>query len=124
MSKWLIRIVLTVCFFLFLIFHQSQWNNTNTIMKSKVVTAMLAWFLGMFGAHYFYLGKTKAGLFTLLLCWLTCGIGYVILSWVFFIQGIFLLINDEEYFQKKWIDPEYDTFGGLFAQIKGSFSKN
>ena len=37
--------------------------------KSKSAAAMLAIFLGMFGAHKFYLGERKSGWYRLLFCW-------------------------------------------------------
>ena len=37
--------------------------------KSRLVAALLAFFLGGFGIHEFYLGKTGAGIAMLLLCW-------------------------------------------------------
>lgn len=33
--------------------------------KSRILTALLAFFVGVFGAHFFYLGKKKLGLITI-----------------------------------------------------------
>ncbi len=37
--------------------------------KNKTVAILLAIFLGTFGAHKFYLGKIKSGIFCLLFSW-------------------------------------------------------
>ena len=41
--------------------------------KSKVAAALLAFFLGAFGIHNFYVGRTGRGVTQLLLTILTCG---------------------------------------------------
>lgn len=38
-------------------------------MKNKVIAIILALFLGIFGAHKFYLGEKKQGILYLILCW-------------------------------------------------------
>lgn len=42
--------------------------------KSKLAAALLAFFLGCFGVHRFYLGHTTIGIIQLVLCVFTCGI--------------------------------------------------
>jgi len=37
--------------------------------KDKIITAVLAWFLGGFGGHRFYLGQTGKGVMHLLFFW-------------------------------------------------------
>lgn len=47
--------------------------------KSKVVAALLAFFLGIFGVHNYYLGKFKIGLITLCISLLSiAGIGSIL----------------------------------------------
>ncbi len=50
-------------------------------MKKKLTAILLAWFLGIFGAHQFYLGNTKRGIWylvgsifcpTLIVVWVFC----------------------------------------------------
>jgi TM2 domain-containing membrane protein YozV len=67
--------------------------------KSRGVAALLAILLGSFGVHYFYLGKVMAGVLTIVLSLVTCGIWPVIVL----IQGIlmFCMTNDE--FQRKYV---------------------
>lgn len=54
--------------------------------KSKVVAALLAFFLGCLGIHRFYLGYATIGIIQLVLCllgFLTCGITTIIVEiWV------------------------------------------
>lgn len=38
-------------------------------MKDKTTAALMAFFLGGFGAHRFYLGQTELGFLYLLFCW-------------------------------------------------------
>lgn len=66
----------------------------------KLVTALLAIFLGSFGIQYFYLGKTKAGIFSILLTVVTCGIWGIIP----FIQGILMLIMNDADFNRKYVN--------------------
>lgn len=65
--------------------------------KSKITTGILALVLGVIGVQYFYLGKTKGGLLTILLSVVTCG-GWELIT---FIQGILILcMSDEEFYRK------------------------
>lgn len=65
-------------------------------MKSKVVAALLAFFVGAFGMHKFYLGEIFAGII------------YLIFSWTFipgviaFFEFIGLLLMSEEAFNSKF----------------------
>lgn len=72
--------------------------------KSRGMTALLCWLLGPFGAHYFYLGKTKAGVISLCVSLLTCGLGYCILGLIDFISALMIAFkyNNEE-FREKYI---------------------
>ncbi len=45
--------------------------------KSKITALLLCLFLGVFGAHYFYVGKTGMGVLYLLTAGL-CGIGWIV----------------------------------------------
>lgn len=65
-------------------------------MKNRMTAAMLAFFLGGFGAHKFYLNQTAAGWLYLLFFWTFIP---MILALVAFIQ--FLSMSDDE-FNKKY----------------------
>lgn len=67
--------------------HQPVKNS-----KSKMIAFLLAWFLGGFGAHKFYLGKGGQGVLYLLFCWT------LIPSLVAFFEGIgYLMKSDVEF---------------------------
>lgn len=67
--------------------------------KSKVAALLLAWFLGEFGAHNFYLGYTNRGVIQLVLClvgwatvWFLLGIPLLIGVWIWKIVDFVLII--------------------------------
>ena len=60
--------------------------------KNKIVAAVLAFFLGVFGVHNFYLGYTGKALFQLLGTFLSCGmLALPIAIWAF-VEGILILV--------------------------------
>lgn len=61
-------------------------------MKSKTTAAILAFFLGGFGIHRFYLGQTGKGVLFLLFCW--TGIPAII-ALIDFIR--YLCMNDADF---------------------------
>ena len=65
-------------------------------MKNKFIAFLLAFFLGGFGAHKFYLGKPMLGLVYLVLCWT------YIPSVIALIEGIAYLCTNEKDFQVKY----------------------
>lgn len=72
--------------------------------KSKVVAGLLAFFffIGGFGVHRFYLGEVGKGLLYLLFSWTT--IPFIIS----FIDGIALLSMDDDLFDKKYNEEDYN----------------
>lgn len=75
------------------------------IHKDKVAAALLAFFLGCFGAHKFYLNKTGAAV-TMLLCgtigWILFLPGLTI-AIIAFIEFIIYLVTDDAEFQRKYV---------------------
>jgi len=67
--------------------------------KSRGIAGLLAILLGTFGIHYFYLGKTGAGIIFLILGLLSCGI----LGLVTVIQGILMIVMTQDDFEKKYV---------------------
>ncbi|MGO1372560.1 MAG: TM2 domain-containing protein [Senegalia sp. (in: firmicutes)] len=65
-------------------------------MKNKFVAALLAIFLGGFGIHKFYLGRTGQGIFMLLFAW--TGIPEII----GIIQGVLMLVMTQRDFDRKY----------------------
>lgn len=49
--------------------NQNRNVNMNNIEKSKSTAIILAFFLGGFGAHKFYLNRPMAGILSILFCW-------------------------------------------------------
>jgi len=55
--------------------------------KTKLVTALLCWFLGIFGVHRFYVGKTGSGVAQLLTCG---GLGiWALIDFIMILMGSF-----------------------------------
>lgn len=70
--------------------------------KSKIAAALLAFFLGVFGVHKFYLGRTGAGI-TMLICgtigWLLILPGLAIATIAFIEFIIYLVKTDAEFYR-------------------------
>lgn len=73
--------------------------------KSRGVAAILAFFLGSLGIHFFYLGKTGAGVFFLLLTILFCWTVFIpfAISIITIIQAVLFLTSSQEQFESKYI---------------------
>ena len=71
-------------------------------MKNKFVAAVLAFFLGMFGAHKFYLRDTGAGIFYIMLTMMTGALKFPIGAILGFIDGLRYLMMSPEEFDKKF----------------------
>ncbi len=65
-------------------------------MKSKTTAGILALFLGGFGVHKFYLGKTGSGILYILFSW--TGIPAIIA----FVEGLIYLCESDAEFQAKY----------------------
>jgi TM2 domain-containing membrane protein YozV len=64
--------------------------------KDKTVAILLAFFLGAFGGHKFYLGQITMGIVYLIFCWT------LIPSIVSFVEFILLIIMKPEEFDAKY----------------------
>jgi len=64
--------------------------------RSKLAAVLLAFFLGGFGIHKFYLGQTGWGIIYLLLCWT------FIPAFVALIEAVLLLVMSDERFNLKY----------------------
>lgn len=64
--------------------------------KSRVAAALLAFFLGAFGIHKFYLGQIGMGIVYLLFCWT------FIPAIIAFIEFILLLVMTDETFNQRF----------------------
>ncbi len=72
--------------------------------KDKVTSALLAWFLGAFGAHRFYLGQNGMGI-GYLLGTLTI-IGALFTTMIAFVDAIGLLVMSQDTFDMRY-NPEH-----------------
>jgi hypothetical protein len=73
--------------------------------KSRIVAALLAFFLGALGVHKFYLGKTKAGL-TMLLVTVLAGIlvlPAMAMALIAFVECIIYLVSSDEDFDARYV---------------------
>lgn len=77
-----------------------HWISVDVSQKSgtknKVVAALLAFFLGGYGIHRFYLRKSTSGLLYILFCW------SLIPGVIAIVEGICLLVMPQEKFNAKY----------------------
>lgn len=81
------------------IYRNNAFDSDPDSGKSRGVAGLLAIFLGGIGVQYFYLGKVGAGLITILLSIITCGIWEI----VTLIQGILMLCMTNQEFCRKYV---------------------
>lgn len=75
-------------------------------MKNRIIAAFLAFFLGGFGLHKFYLGQIGWGVFYLVFCW-------TFIPWIVaFFESIGLLITSDESFNRQF---NYDALPPIAA---------
>jgi hypothetical protein len=81
--------------------------------KSKTLTAILATWLGAFGADYFYQGNKKMGIICLCVTLLVCCLGYIAMSIWGLVRGI-----------KLWVEltKEETANGGKSQRLAGFFA--
>ncbi|MBL0708649.1 MAG: TM2 domain-containing protein [Sulfurimonas sp.] len=75
---------------------QNSLTATAPNGKSKIAAALLAFFLGGFGIHKFYLGQIGFGILYLLFCWT------FIPSLIAFVESILLLTMSDETFNRRF----------------------
>jgi len=83
-------------------------SNPNVLAgeKNKIVAALLAIFLGLFGAHKFYLGRMWPGIIMLLcgtLGWFLFAIPPIIISVIAFIEFIIYLVKPDAEFHRDYV---------------------
>lgn len=74
----------------------TQNTGTGAGDKSRIAAALLAFFLGGFGVHKFYLGKIGQGFLYLIFCWT------FIPSIIAFVEFIIYLCSTDEDFARKY----------------------
>lgn len=83
----------------------SPTQVTHTEPKSKVVAALLAWFLGSAGVHNFYLGNTKRGFVQLALLVVGVLTSFFLVGFIFlavvgiwaFVEFIMILVGSGKF---------------------------
>ena len=83
--------------------HQALLSQPTKDKRSRIVAALLALFLGWFGAHKFYLGRPGWGLIYLIFCWT------FIPAIIAFIEFILLLLTRDDDFDRKF-NAQYVQF--------------
>jgi TM2 domain-containing membrane protein YozV len=63
-------------------------NDPNVSQKSRLVAFLLAWFVGIFGVHRFYVGKTTSGILQILFGWATFFI-WNLVDMIMILAGVF-----------------------------------
>lgn len=70
-------------------YSQKVYQAQPTGRRSKLIAGLLGIFVGGFGIHNFYLGKTGLAVTQIIVTMVTCGLGYI---WGF-IEGILILCD-------------------------------
>jgi TM2 domain-containing membrane protein YozV len=78
--------------------------NNGPSGKSRGIAGLLAILMGWCGLHYFYIGKTSAGVLFLLIAILSCGILATITTIVSIIQGVLFFTSSQQEFESKWVN--------------------
>ena len=63
--------------------------------KEKIVAILLAFFLGGFGVHNFYLGESKKGILRLLTCWFGLGGILALIDFIKMLIGSYVVDPDK-----------------------------
>lgn len=79
--------------------HMAQQQTSNPASQ-RTICGILAILIGTLGIQYFLVGKTIAGIITILLSVVSCGLWGIIT----FIQGIMMLCMTDEQFRQKYVD--------------------
>jgi len=78
--------------------------NNGPSGKSRGIAGLLAILMGWCGLHYFYIGKTSAGVLFLLIAILSCGVLATITTIVSIIQGVLFFTSSQQEFEARWVN--------------------
>ena len=78
--------------------------NNGPSGKSRGIAGLLAILMGWCGLHYFYIGKTNAGILFLIIAILSCGILATVTTLISIIQGVLFFTSTQEEFERRWVD--------------------
>ena len=85
-------------------------SNLTEASNKKLAAGLLAIFLGSFGVHKFGLGYNTAGLITLLVTVLTCGVAGFVMGVIGIIEGIIYLTKSPEEFDAIYLQNSKEWF--------------
>lgn len=88
-------------------------KSTSIIASKRIGAALFAFFLGVFGAHKFYLGYTKQGIIMLLVFlfgFILLGIPSIVIGLIALIEAILYLTKSDEEFQAIYVDGRKGWF--------------
>ncbi len=77
---------------------QTSPGGAGDMDSDQMAAALLAIFVGGIGVHKFYQGRTKLGVIYLCFSWT------LIPALIAFVEGILMLVADEEEYQRKYAD--------------------
>ncbi len=87
--------------------------GTSSSEKNRIAAALLAFFLGAFGVHKFYLGKNGAGavmLVVFLFGFILLGIPSMVIGIIAFIEFIIYLVKSDDDFHDQYVVGDKSWF--------------
>ena len=89
-----------------------DWSalDLTEVSNKKLAAGLLGIFLGSFGLHKFVLGYTKAGVITLLVTVLTCGLAGFVMGLIGVIEGIIYRTQTPQEFKATYLDGRKEWF--------------
>ena len=76
-------------------------------VSNRQTVGLLAILIGLLGIHKFVLGNNTAGIITILVSLLTCGVGYPVMMVIGMIEGVrYLRMSDAEFYQTYIVDKK------------------
>ena len=85
-------------------------STYNPRASNKIAAGVCGILLGSLGIHKFILGYTGAGLIMLLVTFLTCGVGGVVMHVIGLIEGIIYLCKPDDEFVRVYVDGRREWF--------------
>jgi TM2 domain-containing membrane protein YozV len=85
-------------------------STSNPRASNKLAAGLCGILLGSLGVHKFILGYTGAGLIMLLVTFLTCGIGGMVMHVIGLIEGIIYLCKPDDEFVRVYVDGRKEWF--------------
>ena len=83
--------------------YDSQPNSPPLDSSKRILAGLMGIFLGPLGIHKFILGFTGAGLVYLLVTFLTCGFGGIVMHILGIIEGIIYLCKSDAEFHQIYV---------------------